>query len=308
MVDPPNQTSHRVGVEISNSGLNAVVLDAGDQILTARSLPLAASDSIVTSLTNLLAELRGEFNFRAVGIAAPGLVDRETGKVTFSANAPDHTEVDLVAEITAASGLDVVVENDANAAAYGEFVVGAGRGCRDMFYATLGRGVGGAWIFDGEIWRGASGFAGEFGYITINEEGHRLEEVANTANIIRRTRSRFNRDSTSSLGKLAEEQIGIQEIINAAANGDDFAQLMLERTGTYVGTVIASVINLLNPERIVVGGEIMQAKSVVIEAIVAKAKQFSFEPAFRSTTIVEGELGMNATAIGAAFIGADAAK
>ncbi|MEQ1924431.1 MAG: ROK family protein, partial [Pyrinomonadaceae bacterium] len=225
-----------------------------------------------------------------------------TGRVAYSANVPAHSETDLVSELRNATGLDAVFENDANAAAYAEHRLGAGRGCNDLFYATLGDGVGGAFIFSGEIWHGAAGFAGEFGYFTINSEGARLEDVASSANIIRRTRSRFMQDSTSSLNKLSEEDIGLPEIIQAAADEDDFAQLMLERTGTYVGTGIATVINLLNVERVIVGGEIMQAKQLVLDAIVERARELSFKPAFDSTTIVEGELGSSAAAIGAALL------
>ena len=98
------------------------------------------------------------------------------------------------------------------------------------------------------------------------------------------------------------KEIGLPEIIQAAADEDDFAQLMLERTGTYVGTGIASVINLLNVERVIIGGEIMQAKQLVLDAIVTRARELSFKPAFDSTTIVEGELGSAAAAIGAALL------
>ena len=162
--------------------------------------------------------------------------------------------------------------------------------------------MGGAFIFGGEIWRGVSGFAGEFGYVPINSEGMRLEEVASTANILRRTRSRFHQDSTSSLNKLGEESITLTDIIAAAGEDDDFAQMMLERTGVYVGTAIASVINLLNPERIVVGGEIMQAKQLVLDAIIERARELSFAPSFDAASIVEGELGDYAAAAGAALL------
>ena len=167
---------------------------------------------------------------------------------------------------------------------------------------TLGEGVGGAFVFNGELWRGASGFAGEFGYVPINSEGMRLEEVASSPNIIRRTQSRFHQDSTSSLNKLAEEDITISAIIAAAAADDDFAQMMLERTGVYVGTAIATVINLLNIERIVVGGEIMEAKQLVLDAIIERARELSFAPSFNAASIVEGELGEYAAAAGAALL------
>lgn len=302
MVDPPDRNGVRIGVEISDSGLHAVVVGADGAVAAARSIPIADPAGSVSELITLVAEMEREFGFKRIGIAVPGLVDRKTGRVAFSANIPRHSDVDLVNDVRVATGLAVAIENDANAAAFGEYRLGAGRGCRNMFYATLGIGVGGAFIFGGEIWRGASGFAGEFGYVPINSEGMRLEDAASAANIIRRTRSRFYQDSTSSLNKLREEAINLEAIINAAALDDDFAQLMLERTGTYVGTAIASVINLLNIERIVIGGEIMQAKHVVLDAIVERSRELSFEPSFRSTSIVAGELGMNAAAIGVALI------
>jgi predicted NBD/HSP70 family sugar kinase len=130
----------------------------------------------------------------------------------------------------------------------------------------------------------------------------KLEEVASSANIIRRTRARFHQDSTSSLNNMSEESITLAAIIAAAESDDDFAQMMLERTGSYVGTAIASVINLLNIEKIIVGGAIMQAKNVVLNAIIERARELSFVPAFEATSIVEGELGLNAAAAGAACL------
>lgn len=215
---------------------------------------------------------------------------------------PEHSDSDIVREIRSAAGVDVVIENDANAAAYGEFKLGAGRGSRNLFYITLGEGVGGAFIFDGEIWRGAAGFAGEFGYVPIDAEGTRLEDFASRANIVRRVKSRIHQDNTSSLNNIGEDEITLDAIISAAKKDDDFAQMMLKRTGTYVGSAVASVINLLNIERIVIGGEIMTAKHLVADAIIQRCKELSFRPSFDSTKIVEGKLGENAAAIGAALL------
>ena len=130
----------------------------------------------------------------------------------------------------------------------------------------------------------------------------KLEEVASTANIIRRTRARFHQDNTSSLNNLAEEAITLDDIIAAAQREDDFAQMMLKRTGAYVGGAVASVINVLNVERIVVGGEIMSAEHLVLDAIIERARELSFKPSFDSTVIVEGSLGENAAAAGAALL------
>jgi glucokinase len=225
--------------------------------------------------------------------------------VAYSTHFPMHSGTDIAAELRSRTGVGVIIENDANAAAYGEFKLGAGRESRHMFYVTIGTGVGGAFIVDGRVWHGAAGFAGEFGYLAVNSDGMRLEDVASSANIVRRTRSRFHQDNTSSLNRLDEQAITINDILNASAKEDDFARLMLQRTGAYVGTAVANVINLLNIETIVIGGPTMQAGSVLLDAIIRSARELSFRPSFESTRIFAGELGASAAAAGAALLAAE---
>ena len=208
-------------------------------------LYLIKGEDIAPQLVKFISLLQTKFgDFLRIGITVPGLVDRETKRVTFSSQNPEHENIDFLGELEKVVKMDIYVENDANAAAYGEYLFGAGRGSQNLFYVTLGSGIGGAFIIDGKLWRGASGFAGEFGYIAVNSDGMRLEEVASSANIIRRTKTRFHQDPTSSLNEMGEESITIADVVREANNGDDFARLMLERTGTYVGMAIAGVINL----------------------------------------------------------------
>ena len=292
-----------VGIEASVASFRAVSLDLAGEVTATESVAFAPSGGTLPQITAFISTLKEKFgSFDRVGIAVPGLIRRETGRVAYSAHIPEHSDIDLAAEVEKETGIRAYVENDANAAAYGELKLGAGRGSSNLFYATLGVGVGGALILDNRIWRGVSGFAGEFGYVAVNSDGMRLEDVASAANIVRRTRTRFNRDSTSSLNKLAEEQISIHTIVEAAENGDDFASLMLERTGNYVGTAIATVINLLNIEKVVIGGEIMHAGHLVLDAVFRRARELSFGPSFETAVIVEGELGENAAAVGAALL------
>ncbi len=299
-VDP---ASKLVGVEASVASLRAVCLDTSGEDTKSETSVFDPSEGTLPQLNAFIEGLKDKFGpFERIGVAVPGLIRRDSGRVAYSAHIPEHSAIDLAAEIEKSTGIKAVVENDANAAGYGELKLGAGRGSANLFYATLGVGVGGALILENEIWRGVSGFAGEFGYVAINSDGMRLEDVASAANIVRRTRSRFNRDSTSSLNKLEEEQISIRRIVEAAENGDDFAGLMLERTGSYVGTAIATVINLLNIEKIVIGGEIMHAGHLVLDAVVRRARELSFGPSFENAEIVAGELGENAAAAGAALI------
>ena len=289
------------GLEVSSTRIVAVAIGRDDRITEKFETERAGREQAVEQVAELANEAAGRFGVKRVGIAVPGLVSRETGNVAFSAAMPENVAVDFAAALRAAN-LEAFIENDANAAGYAEFKIGAGRGSRNMFYATIGEGVGGSFILDGKIWHGAAGFAGEFGYIAINSDGMRLEDVASSANLVRRTRNRFNRDSTSSLSGLSEDRIHLRDIVEAADQGDDFARLMLERTGMYIGTAIASVINLMNVERIIVGGDIMHARHLVIDSIVNRARELSFTPSFERTQLLAGELDDAAGAVGAALL------
>jgi len=303
MTEAINQAEKLVGIEVSGTTLRAVCLGAGAQITDSYQTPINKAEEIAPQLVDFIKELNTKFGeFEKLGVTVPGLIDRETKRVAFSTYFPEHEKIDLLGELEKVTKLKIFIENDANAAAYGEYILGAGRGSRDIFYVTLGIGIGGALIFDGNIWRGASGFAGEFGHIAINSDGMKLEDVASAANIIRRTRSRFHQDHTSSLRSIGEDEIGLLDVVREARVGDSFAQMMLERTGMYVGMAIASVINLLNVEKIVVGGLIMQAEHLVLDAIIRRARELSFPPSFKSTEIRSGELGDNATAAGVALL------
>ena len=303
MENSSEQTGNFVGVEVSRSELNAVCLDSAEKVVNEEKGELNPSEDTAPQLVDFINGLYKKFgDFRQIGITVPGLIDRESKRIAFSAQHPEHAEIDFLGELEKITKLKILVENDANAAAFGEYYLGAGQGANNMFYATLGKGVGGALILDGKLWRGTSGYAGEFGYVAVNTDGGKLEDVASSANIIRRTKIRFHQDPTSSLGRLDEEEIHISDVVGEAKRGDDFAQLMLERTGMYVGTAIASVINLLNIERIVVGGEIMKAGNFVLDAIIQRAKQLSFVPSFKTTEIVQGKFGENAAAIGVALL------
>jgi glucokinase len=273
-------------------------------------------DRFVAQVAELVSELRGDAGVGAVGLAIPGLVNRQSDRIISSSYLPPAVQENLHEEVGKATGIRIELENDANAAAYGEFKVGAGRNSRDMFYITIGQGIGGAIILDGKLWTGSSGFAGEVGHITIDTEGVEcvcgntgcLETVASAPNIVRRANERLYRDSTSSLSRLAiNKNFTADDVAYQAMEGDDFAAMMIERTGKYIGTGVASVINLLNIERIVLGGGVMKAGDLILNPIIQEAKRRAFQPCFEATQIIAASLGEDATTIGAAMLARDAA-
>jgi glucokinase len=313
---PRQSESSFVGIELSGSKLRAATVSDEGVVGERREAQLEA-DGLVGQVTQLVKDLqKSANNIQSVGIAIPGLVNRASDRVVASRDLPGIVRETLHAELMEATGLRFELENDANAAAYGEFKIGAGRGGRDLFYITIGEGIGGAIIIDGKLWTGASGFAGEVGHITIDTDGDEcecgntgcLETVASAPNIVRRANERLNRDSTSSLSKLAtNKDFTADDMAREAKEGDDFSLMMIERTGKYIGTGVASVINLLNIERIVLGGGVMQAGELILNPIIQEAKRRAFQPCFESTQILAAALGEDAATIGAAMLARDAA-
>jgi glucokinase len=309
--------SNYIGINVSGVSLCAALVSHEGQVVARRDNELANGD-LPAQITRLVADLRdsgADAPVAALGIGVPGLVNPETGRVVVSSDLPSVVRADLQTELLRTTNLPITLVNDANAAAYGEYIAGAGRGSRNMFYVTIGTGIGGALIMDGKLWYGDSGFAGEFGHITIDREGIEctcgntgcLETVASAPNIVRRTHERLRRDSTSSLTRLGlNKNFTAADIAHAANEGDDFAMLMIERTGRYIGTAIAAVINLLNIQRIVLGGGVMDAGKLILDPIIREAGRRSFQPCFEATQIVAATLGPDAVPTGAAMLARDA--
>jgi glucokinase len=308
--------SSLIGIDLSGQQIRAAIVSNEGQMLERRQASIEG-DRLVEQVAQVVSDLRKiKSDVATVGIAIPGLVNRQIDRVVVSRDLPSTVRDDLHSEFMKATGLRVELENDANAAAYGEYKVGAGRGSRDMFYITIGEGIGGAIILDGKLWTGASGFAGEVGHITIDTEGIEcecgntgcLETVASAPNIVRRANERLHRDGTSSLSKLAiNKDFTADDIAHEASNGDDFSLMMIERTGKFIGTGVASVLNLLNIERVVLGGGVMDAGDLILNPIIEEAKRRAFQPCFDATQIVAATLGPDAVSIGAAMLARDAA-
>jgi glucokinase len=310
---PEDSKINFAGIEVAPTTMRGVVVSAAGDVIARRDTTYQ-SENLIGDIAKLVSGLQAAGAIKAVGLGIPGLVNRETDRVLISMGLPSAARDDIHSELMKATGLRFEIENDANAGAYGEYKAGAGRGARDIFYIGIGEAIGGAILFDGKLWTGASGCAGEIGHITINTEGAEcvcgntgcLETVASGPNLVRRARERLDRDSTSSLSRLLiGKTFTAADVAHEANNGDDFSIMMLERTGKALGTAVASVINLLSIERIILGGAIMEAGNHVLKPAIEEARQRSFQPCFEATKIVAAELGADGVAIGAALLARD---
>jgi glucokinase len=314
-----------IGLDLGGTTLKGALVSTSGEILHQTRIETEQHNSelllrqMIDAIEALRNHERAGGGVASVGIGVPGLVNIKTRRIEVMPNLPSLADFDVAAEISRASGLPVAIDNDANAAAYGELQAGAARGKKEVFFVTLGTGIGSGLIVDGRIYRGAGGFAGEFGHVTIDPEGIEcacgnigcLETIASGPNIVRRTRERLYRDRTSSLSTLGiprDRELTAEDIARAARDGDEMAQLMMGRTGMFLGIAIAAVVNLLNVEMVVMGGGVMDAGDLILKPTIKETRRRAFPPSFANCEIVIAELGPQAGMIGAALLGRDEAR
>ena len=311
-----------LGVDLGRSTRTAVI-DAGGRVhaqqrsATHLETGRAVVDGLIEATGRAVENARQFGEIAAVGVGFPGLVERGTNRVVMLPNLADVSSIDIFSEIEAATGVPLVFENDANAAAYGEWRAGAARGATDFIYVTLGTGIGAGIVQGGLLQRGAHGFAGEFGHLKITTDGLEcscgssgcLETVASGPNIVRRTRERLFSDPGFAHSELADKMRGkltCEDVVDGAVDGDRLARSILSETGVYLGMTIANVVNLLNLDVVVLGGPVMRDNAVLLEATVEEVSRRAFAPSFSTCRIVAGELGDDAAVIGSAMLARDA--
>jgi glucokinase len=311
-----------IGIDLGGTTLKGALVSSTGELLQGIRIETEQDNSellfkqIVDAVRALREDAVSGDRVAGVGIGIPGLVNRKTNRIEVMPNLPALAAIDLIGELQSETGLPVALDNDANSAAYGELQAGAARGRQEVFFVTLGTGIGSGLIINGRIYRGATGFAGEFGHMTIDPEGIEcacgnigcLETIASGPNIVRRTRERLYRDRTSSLSRLAiprDRELTAEDIARAAREGDEMAQVMMERTGMFLGIAIAAVINLLNVEMVVMGGGVMEAGDLILKPTVKETRRRAFPPSFNSCEVVIAQLGPQAGMIGAALMARD---
>jgi glucokinase len=254
-----------------------------------------------------------------IGIGSPGHIDDKNGVILWAPNfyerGQPYRNVALTAPIATQIGLPVLIGNDANVAALGEFRFGAGRAVRTMVMLTLGTGIGGGIILDGKLWTGATGGAGEIGHIIVAAGGRgwaaafgSLESMAQIAAITERAaRKMCDGRKTTLNDKVADwHELTPKDIADAANQGDAVALEVFEETGYYVGLGIASMVNLLNPEMVVIGGGVSLAGDLILEPIRRSAKNNAIRTLIETCPIVPAELGDDAGIYGGASLVLDA--
>jgi glucokinase len=297
--------------------LSGIVDDQGVVRKRVVSATDVSSEEAVLAQVEKAADGLLEDDVGAIGIGIPSTIDQRRGEAIDSVNIP-LSDVPLRDRLHERFGIPVAIENDANAAALAEHRYGAGRGSHHMIMLTLGTGVGGGLILDGQLYRGAIGAAAELGHVTLDLHGPpcqgncpgrgHLEAMASGTAADGYAREAAERNPDGDLGRAAAEgkTVDARLAVELAAYGPGDARDVLDHVGFHLGVGIASFVNIFNPELVVIGGGFSRAGDLLFEPARRVVAERALSPARDDVKIVPALLGVEAGLIGAGLVGFEA--
>ena len=305
-----------IGVDIGGTKVLGGVVDSQGKILTThrKDTPKQGGEALTQTIADVINELTQQYKVEGVGISAAGFVSSDRKTMLATPNISGWNGINLENEISIRVGLPVVIENDANEAAWGESRYGAGRGQSQMMMLTIGTGIGGGIVVDGALHRGAYGIAAEFGHLRVVPEGHLcgcgargcFEQYASGNALMRHAREAISAAPDAAHNLLARGNGSIEgltgkHITEAAREGDMVALAAFNTTAQWLGAGIASLSVLLDPACVVIGGGVIDAGEILLAPTRAAVERYMpFQGKHPSPQIVAAELGNDAGVVGAA--------
>lgn len=302
-----------IGVDLGGTNLRTGLLSPDGDVLDKHKEATCASAGWKQVIARLVENIQHQranavrkgLTVAGVGVGAPGVIQMDKGIVVKSPNFPDWNNLPLKEELEKALRVPVFIENDANAAALGEQWRGAGRGINSMILLTLGTGVGGGIVLNNLIWQGADGMAGEIGHMTVIPEGRPcgcgntgcLEMYASARGIVQSYRDALGIKDEGKASEITSEQVYL-----AAREGEAAARQVMKDMGRMLGIGIANLINIFNPQMIVIGGGVKDAWELFIGTTHEEIMRRAFRVPAERTEIVPSLLGDDAGMVGAAAV------
>jgi glucokinase len=311
-----------VGVDLGGTTTKIAFIDLNGEILHKWEIRTDNSNdgqnitiNIANAIDQKLVELKEQkTKLIGIGMGAPGPIDYDSGVVLNVVNLGWKDNFPLQESLHKLTALPVVIENDANCAALGEMWNGAGKGTNDLVCVTLGTGVGGGVIANGNIVRGINGAAGEIGHITSIPFGGApcncgksgcLETIASATGIVRQAEIELSKaDVKGPLATIFAEngKVTAKDVFDCARNGDEVAKKILDEVAFHLGFALANIANTLNPQMIVLGGGVSRAGDILLDAVKVNFSMFAFSAVKESTNLALATLGNDAGVIGAGWL------
>lgn len=306
-------------VDIGGTKMSMAILSRDGEVYTGITIPTEAAEGPQAVIDRLLGAIDGLVggsgiqlrDLAAIGLAVAGVIDIKDGLVTTSPNLPAWRDVPLRSIVAASYKLPVFLLNDADAAVLGEHRFGAGRGLNNVVLLTVGTGIGGGIILNGELYLGSRASAAEIGHMVIDLNGPRcacgnngcLEALASGTAVAREARGRLMRGALSSLAEMSGGQPGnvTAELVHRAAQqGDVLANEVIAQAAFYLGIGVVNVVNIFNPEAVIIGGSLSNMGDLLLQPVREIVSERAMPALARSVRILPAQLGNTAGLFGAA--------
>ena len=304
---------HVIGVDVGGTNLRVSLAAESGELIDRRhrdTMPDHDAAEGIATLSEMIAELAEANRLRltdlgSCGVGVPGPTDPAKGILYDPPHLPGWHNVEVARLLEEATGIPTHLENDAQLAAYGEFHRGAGRGSRHVVFVTISTGIGGGIVIDGKLYSGAAGSAGEVGHVMVDPDGPmcscgrrgHLEALASGTSMARIAAERIATGEASSLASLP--RISAQDIGAAAGAGDALALSVLATSGRLLGLSFGGLLNILDPEVLILGGGVIQIGALLLDPLHAAIKEQAFEANYSHARITTAGLGQDAGLIGA---------
>lgn len=311
----------RIGIDVGGTNVKIALVDEKGKIIYSNSVPTYANmgyeytvNNIKQAIRDLMKETNTDSkNIQGIGFDFPGQVDYKTGVVKLAPNIPGWVNVPIAKMIEDEFHIPTKIDNDVRCAALGELNFGAGKGCENFICITVGTGVGSGLVINGKLVRGAANAAGEIGHIKLQMNDGPicgcgdtgcLEAFASGPSIVAMAQEYLKSGKSTKFRELAgaEGEITPYLVAKAAEAGDPVARRIFERVGTYLGMGLTSVINLLNPEKVIIGGGVAEAGDLLLAPVRKTVQERAMVVARESVEIVPAQLGNTAGVIGASML------
>ncbi len=310
----------RIGIDVGGTNVKIALVDEGGKIIYSNSVPTYANmgyEYTVNNIKQAIRDLMKETNnyektIEAIGFDFPGQVDYKTGVVKLAPNIPGWVNIPIAEMIEKEFNIPTKIDNDVRCATLGEMMFGAGRGCDNFVCITVGTGIGSGIVVNGQIVRGASNAAGEIGHIKLQMQdgplcgcGDRgcLEAYASGPSIVAMAYDYIRGGKSTKFRELAGDgEITPYIVAKAAEEGDPVAKRIFEIMGYYIGIGLTSVVNLLNPEKVIIGGGVAECGELLLAPIRKTIKERAMVVSGNAVEIVPAQLGNNAGVIGASML------
>ncbi len=312
----------RIGIDVGGTNVKIALVDKSGKIIYSNSVPTYAKmgyEYTVNNIKQAIKDLMKETNTTAkdidgIGFDFPGQVDYKTGVVKLAPNIPGWVNVPIAQMIEEEFHIPTRIDNDVRCAALGEMKFGAGQGCENFVCITVGTGIGSGLVVNGQLVRGASNAAGEIGHIKLQMKDGLicgcgdtgcLEAYASGPSIVAMAQDYIKGGKSTKFREMAAAEGGEitpYMVAKAAEAGDPVAKRIFAIVGEYIGIGLTSVINLLNPEKVIIGGGVAEAGDLLLDPIRKTIKERAMVVAGSTVEIVPAQLGNSAGVIGASML------